>query len=562
MSKGKLNIRWAATLVENLANAGVERAVISPGSRSTPLAIACDTYLNTKVLVDERSAAFYAIGLAKATGQPVVLVCTSGTAVANWYPAVVEASYGRIPLILLSADRPPELLGFGANQTIDQVKIFGDLIRGYYGLSPAEYSVLPTLATIAARAVEQSLWPIPGPVHINVPFREPLFSNADTVLTSSSRHVERLLRPILQPNPELIVNLAARLAGHPGLIICGELAYDTKLAEAIISLATALDCPIFADPLSNLRRGQHSHQHILCYYDAWVNHHTLTDLWGPQWLIQFGTMPISKRLHKQLSHLKPTLQAIIDPQGIWPDPQHAATLIVRADPTLFCIKLVNLVNTPKSGIWRQVLRPLERLAAQRLTELNIPLEWAIVQELMAELPPKTTLFVGNSMPIRDLDACLGPDSKPLQILANRGASGIDGSISTLAGLAAASCDTVIGIIGDLALFHDLNGLHALQNSNVILIIINNGGGGIFRYLAQSRLPTFEKNWLTPTGLDISKAAILFGINYQKITCRKLFTTAIKNALSNGGARIIEVVIDPELSVTQHREYWTAIETSK
>lgn len=543
---------------------GVERAVISPGSRSTPLTLACDAYLNTKVLVDERSAAFYAIGLAKASDQPVVLVCTSGTAVANWYPAVVEASYGRVPLILLSADRPPEFLGFGANQTIDQVKLFGGLTRAYYGLPPAEYSALPTLATIAARAVEQSLWPLPGPVHINVPFREPLISKTDTVLAASGPgRVEPLLRPILQPNPELIDNLATRLAGHPGLIVCGELAYDTKLAEAIVALASALDCPIFADPLSNLRRGSHNHQRILCHYDSWVNHHSLADLWGPQWLIRFGTMPISKRLHKLLAHAKPALQAIVDPQGIWADPQHTATLVVRADPTLFCIKLANLINAPKSGIWRQVLGPLERFAAQRLTEPNIPLEWAVVQELVAELSPNATLFVGNSMPIRDLDACLGPDLKPLQILANRGASGIDGSISTLAGLsAAAKGETVVGIIGDLALFHDLNGLHALQGSNVILIVINNDGGGIFRYLSQARLPSFEKNWLTKTGLDISRAAALFGLNYQRVSCRKVFAAVLRTALASGGVRIIEVVIDPELSVTQHRAYWAAVEASK
>lgn len=563
MSRGRLNVRWAYGLVEGLANAGVEQAVLSPGSRCTPLTIACEAYLNTKVMVDERSAAFYAIGLAKITGQPVVLVCTSGSAVANWHPAVVEASYGRIPLILISADRPPELLGFGANQTIDQAKIFGNLTRAYYGLSPAEYSSLSSLSSLAARVVEQSIWPLPGPVHINAPFREPLLSSKDIVLEGTShKRVERFIPPLLTPNPSLINNLSMRLSGHPGFIVCGELPFDPVLAEAITNLAVALDCPILADPLSNLRQGSHNRGSILCHYDSWLSRPKLFDWWGPQWLIRFGTMPVSKRLHKMLTTLRLDLHVIVDEQGTWADPQHTANLMVRSDPTTFCTELANIVKMPKSGIWRQMLGPLERLAIQRLTDQTIPLEWAIVQELIAELVPNACVFVGNSMPIRDLDACLSSGTKPLNIIANRGASGIDGSISTLAGIAAGGKETVVGLIGDLALFHDLNGLHALQNTNVILIIINNGGGGIFRYFSQARLPNFERNWLTPTELNISAAAALFGLNYQKVNCRSMFASALRTGLTSRSSRIIEVVIDSDQSVAQHRAYWSAVQTAQ
>jgi 2-succinyl-5-enolpyruvyl-6-hydroxy-3-cyclohexene-1-carboxylate synthase len=193
-----------------------------------------------------------------------------------------------------------------------------------------------------------------------------------------------------------------------------------------------------------------------------------------------------------------------------------------------------------------------------LTEPSIPLEWAIIQELVMELPANANIFIGNSMPVRDLDACLNSNAKPLNIIANRGASGIDGCISTLAGIAAGSKEATIGMIGDLALFHDLNGLHALRNSNVILIVTNNGGGGIFHYLSQARLSNFEKNWLTPTELNISAAATLFNLKYQKINSRTAFATAIKTGLAQGGVWILEVTIDTEYSVTQHRAYWNAV----
>ncbi|KOR30552.1 hypothetical protein TI04_05225 [Achromatium sp. WMS2] len=561
MSRGTLNARWAATLIEGLSRSGVTQAVLSPGSRSSPLVLACDAYLNTKMLVDERSAAFFALGCAKITAQPVVLVCTSGTATANWYPAVMEASYARIPLILLTADRPPESLGFGANQTVDQIKMFGNLTRLYYGLPPPDFSALKSLATLAAQAVEKSLWPLPGPVHINVPFREPLLPGQDIAPITKLPPTPFVTAP-LSPNPQVMQRIVAQIAGHPGLIVCGELQYDTQLATAIVELAATLDCPILADPLSNLRCGSHHLGHVMCHYDTWLLHDDLALKWQPRWLIHFGTTPVSKRLSKFLAHIKlPTYIAVND-QGLWSDPQHLVTRMVRANPLIFCSYLSNIIKDQQTNnSWKQTLIPLETAAVELLDGTNIPLEWTIIRQVIAALPSPATLFIGNSMPIRDLDACMGSGPKELRILANRGASGIDGTISTLAGVAASSQNITIGIIGDLALFHDLNGLYSLQEPNVILIVMNNEGGGIFHYLSQAKLPTFTKYWLTPTVFDISKIAAAFQLNYMLANSEETMMEAFTRALNLGQPSLIEVKIDSKNSVDLHRKYWAMVTTN-
>jgi 2-succinyl-5-enolpyruvyl-6-hydroxy-3-cyclohexene-1-carboxylate synthase len=558
---GSLNLRWATALVEGLAGAGVQDAVLSPGSRCTPLTLACEARLSTRVMVDERSAAFCALGLAKATGQPVALVCTSGTAVANWYPAVVEASYGRVPLVLLSADRPPEIQGFGANQTIDQVKLFGGLVRAYHGLPPADRVSFASLGSLAARAVDQSLWPMPGPVHLNVPFREPLVPSRDAAVEPADPGpVARLSRPILLPDPAALSDLADRLSAQRGLIVCGELPPAAGFAEAVAALAAALDCPILADPLSNLRRGPHNRDRILCRYDAWMHKPDLSREARPDWIIRFGNMPVSKALQQYLSSARPPLQVVVDAHGAWPDPQHSATSMVRADPAAFCERLADMAGKPAPHGWRKGFEVLEHRAAELLVgdDDGAPFEWEIIRELLAGMPAEAILFAGNSMPIRDLDTCLGSDPKPLRVLANRGASGIDGNVSTLAGLAAGSRGVVASMIGDLALFHDLNGLHALGGLDAILVVINNGGGGIFRYLPQADLPGFERNWLTPTGLDFTHAARLFGLRYHRVTGRREFAEALSAALAERGPQVIEAMVDPGSSVTAHRAYWAAV----
>ena len=560
---GSLNLRWATALVEGLAGAGVKQAVLSPGSRCTPLILACERRMRTHMVVDERSAAFFALGLAKSTGRPAALVCTSGTAGANWYPAVVEASYARVPLILLSADRPPEIQGFGANQTIDQTRLFGAHVRAFHGLSVADDQAMTGLGALAARVVEQSLWPMPGPVHLNVPFREPLVPGQGAAWESGPADpVARVARPLAMPDTAMVDELAQRVAGGRGLIVCGELAATPGFAAAVTALAAALDCPILADPLSNLRRGYHDHSRILSRYDAYLRKPALIRKAPADWLIRFGGMPVSKAFQQYLSATRPPLQVLVEPSGAWPDPLHTTTYMVRADPAAFCQALLGKVRTPTPPVWREGFAAQEQLAEGLLRRNSgeLPAEWEIIAALEDGLPEGAVLFSGNSMPIRDLDSCLGCAPKSLRVLANRGASGIDGNVSTLAGLAAAMQGTApaAGLIGDLTLFHDLNGLHMLCELDVVLVVLNNNGGGIFRYLPQAGLPGFERNWLTPTGLDFSHAARLFGLSHYRVAGRSDFAQALSAALDAGGPHLIEVMVDPDASVARHRDYWARV----
>ena len=310
-----------------------------------PLALACLRHprLKTHVLVDERSAAFFALGLAKAHGRPAILVCTSGSAPANWFPAVIEADMGATPLILLSADRPPELRGCGANQAIDQIGLFGGHVRAFHELPCADAApdMLRYLRALAARAAEQSRWPLAGPVHINVPLREPLVPQA---LLAGSKH--RLppppeFPPCAATSPPLLLlpeleaaNLARALAGKRGLIVCGAGTFAAGFAAAVADLAARLACPILADPLSNLRFGPHERSAVLTRYDAFLRRPDAAERLRPEWVMRFGAMPVSKTLQRFLDCDIPTW--IVAPDGRWPDPLHRARGLLRADPEHLC----------------------------------------------------------------------------------------------------------------------------------------------------------------------------------------------------------------------------------
>ena len=329
-----LNLRWAMALVEGLVAAGVDRAVISPGSRSTPLTLACLRHPGMKswIQVDERSAAFFALGLAKADRRPVALVCTSGSAPANWFPAVIEASYGLTPLILLTADRPAELRDCGANQTINQAGLFGGQVRASHELPPAESTpqALRGLGFLAARAADQSRWPLPGPVHINVPLREPLVPAG--VLPEYAAATPRAVSyPVMQPPADEIAALARELSGRPGLIVCGEGNYGNGFPAALAQLAEALACPVLADPLANLRYGAHDRSRILGRYDAFLRREGFAGNPRPEWVLRFGAVPVSKQLQNYLAACD-SAHILVEPHGRWPDPLHQTTRLLRADP--------------------------------------------------------------------------------------------------------------------------------------------------------------------------------------------------------------------------------------
>ena len=563
---GTANLQWAHALLDGLAAAGVDRVVISPGSRSTPLALASELHpsLQTWVQVDERCAAFFALGMARVTAAPVALLATSGSAPAHWYPAVIEADQAGIPLVLLSADRPLELQGCGSNQTIDQHKLFQQAVRAFHAL-PAivqHQQGQAFVRSVAMRAVHQSCWPLPGPVHINVPFHEPLLEKTIPRLTpeGSAAAVEL---PTLMPPDAQLERIATRIAGQAGLSLCGPGRFGAEFAPSVTRLAEKLNCPLLADPLSGLRFGDHDRARILCHYDAFLRRAAFCNRYRPQWVLRFGSMPVSRSLLDYLQHLQSGKLIVVDPYGRWPDPLHRTGEMLRATPQAVCDGLAPRITCPTPAGWWEAFSRQEQVTAQLCHDLRVSGHWfeaQLVPALLDRLPAGSLLFAGNSMPVRELDSFSGQFEKPLQLVANRGASGIDGHVSSLLGLASASADgtTVAGLIGDLAFYHDMNGLLAAPDCNATLIIINNDGGGIFRYLPQAGLDAFERYWSTPTGLDFRHAADLYRLPFRRVGRADEFQQALNDSLSQQGVKIIEAVINPQHSVERHRAYWEAV----
>jgi len=565
-SGGAGNLQWAYALLDGLAAAGVDRVVISPGSRSTPLALASELHpsLRTWVQVDERCAAFFALGMARITAAPVALIATSGSAPTHWYPAVIEADQAAIPLVLLSADRPLELQGCGANQTIDQDKLFQQTVRAFHNL-PAIYQ--PTegqafLHSLATRAVQQSCWPLPGPVHINIPFHEPLLAEPIPGLAPVASGVA-VESPVLTPPDAQLDRVAADIAGQAGLIVCGPSRFGAGFAPAVTRLAEKLNCPILADPLSGLRFGGHDRSRILCHYDTFLRHTAFSENHRPEWILRFGNMPVSRSLLHYLHSLQAGRLILVDPFGRWPDPLHRTGEMLRATPQLVCDGLATRISTAAPISWWKVFSRQEQVAAQLRYDLTGSEPWFeahLVPALLNSLPADSILFAGNSMPVRELDSFSSSQEKSLQLIANRGASGIDGHVSSLLGLASAAAEgtTVAGLIGDLAFYHDMNGLLAARDCNATLIVINNDGGGVFRYLPQAGLEAFERYWSAPTGLDFRHAAALYRLPFRRVSSADEFQQALNDNLAQPGVKIIEAVIDPQHSVERHRAYWEAV----
>ncbi|MFD2235428.1 2-succinyl-5-enolpyruvyl-6-hydroxy-3-cyclohexene-1-carboxylic-acid synthase, partial [Phaeospirillum tilakii] len=337
-SPGGITAAWAAALIDGLARAGATDAVLSPGSRSTPLTLACLRHpgLACRMLLDERAAGFYALGLARATGRPVLLVCTSGSAVANWHPAVAEADAARLPLILLSADRPPELQDCGANQTLDQRTMFGSQVRAVHTLPPAEPEA-GWLAALAARAVSQSRWPLPGPVQINVPLREPLLAAPDDPPPAAPAVPPLVALPRLAPDPAALAELARRCAGRRGVIVAGA---EPLPAAPLVALAAALDWPILAEPLSGLRWGGHDRSRVIARAGL-----ILRGACPPaEIVLRFGAFPVVKAVGQWLG--RAAEQIVVSPDSRWPDPARAAALLLHADPALLAEALAAAAPAP------------------------------------------------------------------------------------------------------------------------------------------------------------------------------------------------------------------------
>jgi 2-succinyl-5-enolpyruvyl-6-hydroxy-3-cyclohexene-1-carboxylate synthase len=565
---GLLNLRWSQTLVDALAAAGLRDVILSPGSRSSPLALACmrQPAIRCQVILDERSAAFFALGMAKATRQAVALLCTSGSAPANWFPALIEADLGAVPLLLLSADRPPELLGWGANQTIDQQQLFGRHVRSFYAppLPDADFSPA-YLQRLAARAMADSRWPLPGPVHLNLAFREPLLPAGDLL----ARHAATacwpaisVAAPLLMPTPQALAETLAEISARPGLIVCGGADYPPGFADAVSALAAQLDCPILAEPLSNLRFGAHDRSRLCVRYESCLRQPSPLAAARPAWLLRFGAFPVTRTLQDWLRVAAPTLQVVISADSRWPDPQHAASRLIQADPVQVCQALLAGGGKPAPAGWREAFAQAEaraegvakadfEVSADASVRLGI-FEGRLIPALLESLPAGHRLFCGNSLAIRDLDAFSGSSDKPLFFFGNRGASGIDGNLSTAMGIA--SSGACVALVGDLTAQHDLSALAAARGRDIIVVVLNNGGGGIFDYLPVAALPEFERAWLTPQSVDLVAAAQSFGVAGERVRSLAEFTASLERALLRGGPTLIEVPIDRQASIAGRREF--------
>ncbi len=552
---GDLNLAAAAALVSGLVTGGTRHAVISPGSRSSPLALAADLcpHLATTILPDERSAAFFALGQARAEGRPVLVIATSGTAPANWFPAVIEASMDAVPLVLVSADRPDELLRTGANQTVDQDHLFGRYVRDYLGLPAPGNRETSLFASTGRRAADAAMWPRPGPVHVNAAFREPLLPSTDEPVLDWPEAAGEIQRPTVRPDPAAMDRLERRLDGGNGVILCGRARYPTAFAQAVGELAHRLRCPVLADPLSNLRWGPHRRDNNVTGADLLLRRRTGGP--RPDWILQFGAALTSSAIQDWLTAQGAVLVPVVE-SGDWPDPSRHATVAVHGDPLAVAGDLLERELPPASADWLDAWQQLDRAALDLLDEPDLrPPEADVVRAIESGLPAESSVFVGSSMPIRAFDAFALGRPQPLTAFGNRGASGIDGCVSTVAGLA--SCRPTVGLIGDLALYHDMNGLLGAAGIDSRLLVIENGGGAIFGLLPQRNHRRFERLWRTPTGLSCRRMADLYGLQHACVEAGESLADLISAPAAGPGLELVEIRIDAEQSWIRHRNLWNA-----
>ena len=567
MTAPNRNTLWGRAIAAELARSGVRTVCVSPGSRSTPLTVAVDEHeeLQTISALDERSAAYFALGRARRTGEVTPLICTSGTAAANYHPAVVEANQARVPLLLLTADRPPELRESGANQTIDQERLYGDAVRWYKDLpepAPRERA-LRSLRTDVCRAVGTAEGTPAGPVQLNVPFRKPLEptpvegdvpSDLDP-LAALGRDEETPFVRRTSGEPQLddrdLRQLGETLSVDRGLLVAGPADPPGLDPEAVTAFAHASGFPILADPLSGLRFGGHSRvAPVIGGYDGFVNT-AVTDDWpDPEVVVRLGASPTSKPLRKYLAGVD-AQQVVVDPAGAWREAEFTASDLVVADPDRLCGQLAQVIRGGGASEWRDRWETAEA-AQQAVTEgaADRLFEGGIVADVVAGLPDPATLVVSNSMPVRDLDRFGATGATSITALGNRGASGIDGIVSTALGAAHGTTDDVTLVIGDLAFYHDLNGLLAVGRAEVdaTVVVINNDGGGIFHKLPIENFePPFTRQFKTPHGIDFEPAGELYGLGFSRVESREGFREAYAAAADREGSEIIEVVVDAEES---------------
>jgi 2-succinyl-5-enolpyruvyl-6-hydroxy-3-cyclohexene-1-carboxylate synthase len=548
-------------LVDELVRCGMRHAVTSPGSRNAPVALtlAAAEGLDSVSVIDERAAGVMALGMAKASGRPVAVTCTSGTAAANLLPAVVEAHEARVPLLVLTADRPPELREVGAGQAIDQIKLYGSAAKWFVevGTHEAGRATAVHHRALACRAYWTASGGRPGPVHLNLPLREPLAPVAEELDAAEWQG-----RPEGRPWTDLrerseapaggeVQQLAERMATvQRGAIVCGPAAEN--VAEPVARLAAASGWPVLAEPTSGLRCGEHERSHVVAHYDVLLRVERFAESHALEMVVRVGDMPTSKPLRALAAASR---QVVLDPHAAWHEPTRTAELILQGSAASACDALaaaIELRGGAGDGSWLSSWRDADALVPPALAAADDPFEPKVAAGLEPALHDGALLWVSSSMPVRDVEAYFPQSRKRIRVLANRGANGIDGVVASAAGAARATGAPTLLLIGEVALLHDLGGLMAAQRAGVPLTVVclNNGGGGIFDFLpvAEHANPAlYEQHVATPSGVDLAAVAALAEMPFRSATT----VAEVQTAVSSPG--LVEVRTDRAENVRLHRE---------
>ncbi len=560
-----INALWAQLTIEELLRNGVEYFCVAPGSRSAPLAIAVAENPAAKAIVhfDERGLCFFALGVCVATQKPVVVITTSGSAAANLFPGIIEASKKKLPLIVLTADRPPELRSTGANQTIDQIKIFGDYVRFFFDMPCPSTDIPPeSLLTTIDQAIFRAKGELPGPVHLNYMYREPLApgdvqKNFSMYLKSIARWQNdtrpycEYQKPDLRISADTIKKTIDILKTiKNGLIVVGKIA-GKKDEDAVLALADKLNWPVFADITSGLRLGQ-SQTQMIHHFEQILDDNIFMKDCKIDGILHFGGRLTSSRFYQVIKKLNLKHYLMVLKHPLRNDPTHIVSMRVQGGIHDFCTDLLAKIAKRPLTHSLKILQKSDRICGKVINDqifcADDSLSEPAVARLVSQLIPKDSgLFIGNSMPIRDFNIFASSKGAPAQITANRGASGIDGNIATAAGFARGLQAPCTAILGDLTFLYDLNSLSLLAQPHqpFVLIVLNNNGGAIFSFLPVSKIQHgFDKFFRAPHHLTFKHAADLFGLSYSAVKTLTDFKKSYSSAVETCKTTIIEVFSDP------------------
>jgi 2-succinyl-5-enolpyruvyl-6-hydroxy-3-cyclohexene-1-carboxylate synthase len=560
---------WAGALVDELARHGVEHVCMASGSRCAPLALAFvhDERFTVHSFLDERSAGFFALGIGRASGRPAAVVTTSGTAAANLLPAAVEGSLGESPLILLTADRPAYMRGLDANQTIDQVRLFGSYVRLFCDvpLPDASDASLRHLRALAARAVSAACDLPRGPVHLNVQLDKPLEPTPipgdvpESLLEKGGEGMDgrggrapyTRLEGAHAPSEDLTERVADRLGrARRGLIVCGPTTRP-ELGPAVLRLAAATGFPLLADPLSGARFERGATACAISMYDLFLAHAPVWESLAPELVVRIGAAPTSTSALRFLDACPEAAQLVIDVGERWKDHLARADEYLSVDPAALSDALVERLEPGADTNWVSLWREMERRTSE-VVESTIGAEFfegAVASAVARCLPEGSTWFLGNSMPIRDVDAFASARDQRLRTLGHRGASGIDGNVSAALGASAVSgVVPTVALLGDMTFLHDQNGLLVARQEHlpIVFVVIQNDGGGIFHLLPiRDYDPTFTDRIVMPHGIDLARIAQVYDIPHRVADSITGLERAIAEGIEKGGPRVVEVPIGRE-----------------